>query len=438
LYTFKKIYETSTRRYKIKIGFIGLGKLGFPCAVAMEQVGGHQIKALDTNPIVRNILESKSAPYVEKGFNKYLQKTHIELVKSIDELVTWAEIIFIAVQTPHEELYEGASPVPSSKVDFDYSILESVVTDLSESLLIHSDFNPLIVVISTVLPGTMKNRVIPKLARVRNKVRFCYNPYFIAMGTTIPDFLHPEFVLVGTLQEEDGKLLEKYYKTIHKAPIMQMQIESAELTKVAYNTFIGFKIVFANTIAEITEKRGGNPDEVTNALSKATSRLMSGKYMRAGMADGGGCHPRDQIAMSWLAEDADLSVDLFGWLAKARDSQTKRQADLIEQTFHKTNLPICILGWSYKPETALIVGSPARLLGEFLRIKSLSFEIYDPYVFPEKQLANTPHIFFVATNHENFKYIDLPEGSTVIDPWGMRSDYGQNVHTILPGRPNNP
>ena len=421
----------------MKIGFIGLGKLGFPCAVAIEQVGGHEVRGFDIDPSVSLILKERKAPYIESLFDGYLSKTNLQLVNNIDEMVSWAEIIFIAVQTPHEELYEGSTPVPDSKADFNYSILEKVVTDVSESLEKFSESNPLIVVISTVLPGTMRDKIIPKLSYVRENVRFCYNPYFIAMGTTIPDFLNPEFVLVGTVQESDGKLLENFYKTIHKAPVKQQQIESAELTKVAYNTFIGFKIVFANTIAEITEKRGGNPDEVTDALSYATSRLMSGKYMRAGMADGGGCHPRDQIAMSWLAEDANLSVDIFGWLAHARDSQTERQASLVEKAFNKNKLPICILGWSYKSETALTVGSPARLLGEFLKLKSLKFDVYDPYVFPERKLPNFPHIFFVATNHAEFKNIDLPEGSVVIDPWGMRFDWGYGIELVSPGRHKN-
>ena len=421
----------------MKIGFIGLGKLGFPCAVAMEQVGGHEVRGFDINPEVSSILKERKAPYVESLFEDYLQNTNLQLVNNIDEMVSWAEIIFIAVQTPHDELYEGSTPVPDSKADFNYSILEKVVTDVSRSLEKFSESNPLIVVISTVLPGTMRDKVIPKLSSVRENIRFCYNPYFIAMGTTIPDFLNPEFVLVGTVQESDGKLLENFYKTIHKAPVKQQQIESAELTKVAYNTFIGFKIVFANAIAEITEKRGGNPDEVTDALSHATSRVMSGKYMRAGMADGGGCHPRDQIAMSWLAEDANLSVDIFGWLARARDSQTERQASLIEKAFNKSKLPICILGWSYKPETALTVGSPARLLGEFLKLKSLKFDVYDPYVFPETKLPSSPHIFFIATNHAEFKNIALPEGSVVIDPWGMRFDWGYGVELVSPGRHKN-
>lgn len=419
---------------KLKVGFIGLGKLGFPCAVALEQVGGHEVRGYDVSPNVSQILDSRIAPYIEKEFPEFLSNTKLQLESSVEGLVKWAEVIFIAVQTPHEELYEGATPVPDSKMDFDYSILESVTKEVSVALSKNSDVNPLIVVISTVLPGTMKKVVIPHLASQREEVRFCYNPYFIAMGTTIPDFLHPEFVLVGTLREEDGQILKDLYSTIHNAPVKQMQIESAELTKVAYNTFIGFKIVFANTLAEITSVRGGNVDEITDALSIATTRLMSGKYLRAGMADGGGCHPRDQIAMSWLADDANLSVDIFGWLARARDSQTKRQADLIKENYLKTKLPICLLGWAYKPDTSLAIGSPARLLGSFLNKELIEYKVFDPYVFPETSLPKIPSLFFVSTNHAIFLSLELPPGSIVIDPWGMRDSWGSEVKVIMPGR----
>ena len=118
-----------------------------------------------------------------------------------------------------------------------------------------------------------------------------------------------------------------------------MQIESAELTNVAYNTFIGFKIVFANALGEICETLGlGNVDEVTEALALATDRLISGKYLKAGMGDGGGCHPRDQIAMSYLAQKLNLSTDPFTWLAKSRDAQTLRQAEIIRDFVFKSGI----------------------------------------------------------------------------------------------------
>ena len=192
--------------------------------------------------------------------------------------------------------------------------------------------------------------------------------------------------------------------------------------------------MFANTLAEITTVRGGNVDEITDALSIATTRLMSGKYLRAGMGDGGGCHPRDQIAMSWLADDAELSVDIFGWLARARDSQTKRQAELIKQYSLESGLPVCLLGWAYKPDTSLAIGSPARLLGSFLENESISFTVFDPFVFPDVTLPNNPALFFVSTNHSNSLNLELPPGSIVIDPWGMKDFWGKEVRLISPGR----
>jgi UDPglucose 6-dehydrogenase len=418
----------------MNIGFVGLGKLGFPCAVAMEKIGGHSLKGFDINPEVKQILNKRKAPYEEILFEEFLSDSNIELVDSVTELVVWAEIIFIAVQTPHEKMYEGISPVPDKKIDFNYEILISAVESLVDALSKNNKVNPLIVVISTVLPGTMNKHVLPKLKSIRENLRFCYNPYFIAMGSTIKDFLNPEFVLIGSLEKEDANFLENFYTSIHSARAKKMDIESAELTKVAYNTFIGFKIVFANALAEITEAKGGNVDDVTDALALATSRLMSGKYLRAGMSDGGGCHPRDQIAMSWLAEEIGLSADIFGWLANARDMQTKNQAKLISEFANKSHLPICLLGWSYKANTSLEIGSPAKLLGYYLKDFGLHFSVYDPLCFPDQKVPENVAIFFVSTNHDVFFDLELPSGSVVIDPWGLKANWGDSVKVINPGR----
>jgi UDPglucose 6-dehydrogenase len=206
-----------------------------------------------------------------------------------------------------------------------------------------------------------------------------------------------------------------------------MSIESAELTKVAYNTFIGFKIVFANALAEIVDARGGNVDEVTYALSKASHRLMSPKYLSAGMGDGGGCHPRDQIAMSWLAEDSDLSIDLFEFIAHARDKQTERQAEIIRPF---------ILGKAYKENSPLTVGSPALLLEYFLTAKSINYESYDPWVDPEMKLPVEPRVYFIATKHKVFEEFRFASGSIVIDPWGY-IEKQPGVTLVKPGRNSN-
>ena len=213
-----------------------------------------------------------------------------------------------------------------------------------------------------------------------------------------------------------------------------MQIESAELTKVAYNTFIGFKIVFANTIAEICSKVGGDSDEVTDALAAANARLMSGKYLRAGMADGGGCHPRDQIAMSHLSKTLDLSVNTFDWLANARDSQTKRQMEIVNRFHKETNLPVVLLGKSYKKNVNLTVGSPADLLAHMLAQAEIDFTFYDPIVWPGQLEPGYPAVYFISCNHDLFKNLRLPKGSICIDPWGDAWIKTEEVRHIRIGR----
>ena len=163
-------------------------------------------------------------------------------------------------------------------------------------------------------------------------------------------------------------------------------------------------------------------------------RLMSAKYLSAGMADGGGCHPRDQIAMSWLSKDANLSTDIFGWLARARDAQTMRQAELIKSYVVQTGLPVTILGKAYKANINLTVGSPALLLSNFLYKIGITHVFYDPYTDPELELSKNPQIFFVATNHFDFKNLQLPTGSICIDPWGNAITAHSGVKFVHPGR----
>ena len=152
------------------------------------------------------------------------------------------DIIFIAVQTPHEAEFEGKTPTPKTRKDFDYRHLVEAAKNLAIGLNDNPGKNPMIVVISTVLPGTMRELVLPILLEVKSDFKFAYNPYFIAMGTTIFDFLNPEFILIGANNSNAAKELENFYSFLNKK-CNKMDIESAELTKVAYNTFIGFKIM---------------------------------------------------------------------------------------------------------------------------------------------------------------------------------------------------
>jgi UDPglucose 6-dehydrogenase len=138
------------------------------------------------------------------------------------------------------------------------------------------------------------------------------------------------------------------------------------------------------------------------------------------MGDGGGCHPRDNIAMSWLAQKLDLSHNLFEDLMLAREHQTDWLAELIVGAQQETGLPVIVLGRAYKPETNLVVGSPSVLLSNILSEMGVEHDLWDPYVDDPREWPAA--VYFIATNHNQFEDMKFPEGSVVIDPWRMIGD----------------
>jgi UDPglucose 6-dehydrogenase len=395
------------------VGFIGLGKLGLPVALAIES-RGHEVIGYDINPAVEGYLRMRQIPYYEERAPELLAKTELRFA-SVEAVVRESDFIFVPVQTPHEPEYEGITRVPDKRIDFDYSYLVSAVQSVADQAA-SQEKHVQLVVNSTVLPGTMEREIKPLLGDYAHLV---YNPAFIAMGTTIQDFLHTEFVLIGVDSDnsEGAERLAAFYKTIHDHPSFITDLKTAELIKVAYNTFIGAKIVFANTMMEICHKIGADVDDLTRAMSMATTRIVSPKYLAGGMGDGGGCHPRDNIAMSWLAGRLELSHNVFEDLMKAREDQTYWLAKLIETAHRESGLPVVVLGRSYKPETNLVVGSPAVLLSNLLVELDVKHESWDPFI--DEPRSWSAAVYFIGTNHPEFRRFEFPEGSMVIDPWRM-------------------
>ena len=400
----------------MNIGFLGLGKLGLPVALAVEKKG-HKVFGYEISQKVKDNIKNKKIDYKEIFVDKYLPNTKLELCE-IDDLVKNCEIIFVPIQTPHEEKYEGITRIPQERADFDYSYLISGMKALNASVE-KLNKEVVVIIISTVLPGTIRREIKPLLSK---KIKLCYNPFFIAMGSTINDFLFPEFILFGKDDIYAAELGKKFYKTITNAPLYDTTIENAELIKVSYNTMISTKISFANTLMELCHKlENTNIDDVTNGLKMANKRLISQAYLDGGMGDGGGCHPRDNIAMSYLSEKYNLSHNWFEHIMKQRESQTEWLCELIEE--HKNNMQINILGKTFKAESNLTLGSPSILLKNILDEKNIICNIWDPYLdcsldeAIEKFSWKKPNLFFIGTKHEVFNEFPFPKGSTVIDPW---------------------
>ena len=429
-----------------RIGFVGLGKLGLPCAVAMAMRGA-DVMGYDIDP---GRMSKEPQPYREAGpngtgdFNDHLMASSIRF-GSLDEVVRHAELLFVAVQTPHDPRFEGITSLTDDRADFDYGHLIAAAHEIN-STAIRLEKRPIVVVISTVLPGTIRREVLPAL--LTSECPVVYNPFFIAMGTTMRDFLKPEFVLLGADDVEAREQVARFYSRLYegldlpswrglnKCPsIAEMAIESAELTKVAYNTFIGQKIVFANTIMEICAKLEGpaDCDEVIDALSLATERVISPAYLRGGMGDGGGCHPRDNIAMSWLARRLTLSHDLFDDIMRCREDQAAMMARILAGAAPPGKR--AIVGYAYKPGTDLIVGSSAQLVRQFVddeangRQRDREVYMFDHHVqgksiaaVQDGILASGCEAFLIGCKHPEHVDLRFPSGSVVIDPFRYMPD----------------
>ncbi len=368
----------------MNIGFIGLGKLGFPVAIAIASKG-HNVFGYD-------IVKPNPFHYKENGLHELLDSgTTLSFCNSIEQVIENSEIVFVAVQTPHAEEHEGTNRITSTN-DFNYEYLIQALIEINTVTKKKTTF----ALISTVAPNTYKT-----LAWYINNeyVNYCYNPFFIAMGTVIQDFLNPEFVLIGG----QSNLLKQFYATIHSKPVVEMSIVSAEITKMAYNTIIGTKIVSANNLMEMAEMFGGNVDDITGALKLATDRLVSTKYMDAGMGDGGGCHPRDGIVLSHLAKKHGMSTNLAGAIMHAREKQAEWLVDLCMEY----KMPVCVLGQEFKPETNIKTGSAAVLCLNILKEKGAT-----TVDFEDAGIA----VYLIGCKHQQFTLYRFPEGSVVIDP----------------------
>ncbi len=328
--------------YGERIGFIGLGKLGMPCAEAIAQKG-FDVAGYD--------IMSKSSVY-------------IEIRDSIEDVCRDRDIIFVATPTPHEDGYDGREPTSHKEPkDFDYTSVKKVLEKCNRFM----GKTQMLVLISTVLPGTIRRELAPLMTNVK----LIYNPYLIAMGTVGWDMLNPEMIMIGTKKgvyetATKAQQLESFYLQVcDNMPRIEFGTwEDVEAMKIFYNTFVSNKIALVNMIQDVAEKLGNmNVDRVTGALARSTKRIVSSAYMKAGMGDGGACHPRDNIALRWLAKELNLGYDLFETIMTAREQQAENMAKAILK--HGKN--VWFSSDSYKPGTELVDGSYSLLVQYYVK-----------------------------------------------------------------------
>jgi UDPglucose 6-dehydrogenase len=390
----------------MKIGFIGLGKLGLDCAEVMAE------------------------KYTVHGYDIYPRTSDmVKVCDTPEEMIDNSDWIFIAVQTPHAEGYDGS--VPSSHMepkDFGHNAVKDAI-----QMVNHFATEPKkIVLISTVLPGTTRRHFYSML---NSEHQFLYNPYLIAMGSVKWDFANPEMVMIGTETGDPSEmedLIELYRPLMKNNPrYVTGTWDECESIKIFYNTFISAKVGLVNMIQDFALKIGNiNVDVVTDALAQSTMRIMGPKYMTAGMGDSGACHPRDNIALRWLAKEYDIGYDMFDTIMGAREVQAKNLADFL--VANANGKPIVIHGKAYKPDVPFCIGSYSTLIGFYVEEQGLTVKYVDPIADNTKDVVESidePSIILYAHNRyitygytgqytkDSTFYCDIPKGSVIVDPW---------------------
>ncbi len=390
-----------------RIGFIGIGKLGLDCA------------------------ETLAEKHTVRGYDVMTKTSDLVKVCGIEELCQESDWIFIAVPTPHADGYDGS--VPSSHMpprDFGHD----AVIDAIHKVNTHAKVPKKIVLISTVLPGTTRKKFVPLLDP---RHEFVYNPYLIAMGSVKWDMVNPEMVMLGT---EDGsctgvagELRDLYDTVMQNNPRYEIGTwEECEAIKIFYNTFISAKVGLVNMIQDFAQRIGNiNVDVVTNALARSTQRIMGPKYMTAGMGDAGACHPRDNIALRWLAEEYDIGYDLFDTIMQAREIQAQNLANFLIAQADTHRLPMIIHGKAYKPDVPYCIGSYSTLIGHYIKQAGRKIQYVDPLADDTQDLVtsyNQAAVVLMAHNraitydyvnsdHADRFYYKITPGSVIVDPW---------------------
>ena len=382
-----------------------------PTAVAMAR-HGHTVRGFDISP---NRMTLSALPRYEldeersRPLGSVLDADLDLRFCGLAEVVRDSDCVFVAVETPHGADYEGVTPLPGTRADFSYEALGAAL-----ATIVAQAGRPVeIGVISTVLPGTVRSRLLP----LTTGHSLIYCPQFVAMGTVVFDLHHPEFTLLGygdTKPAVVKEVLEGLRREL--APTFELSYESAELAKVAYNTFVGAKVTVANVVQQLAHTVGASAAEVFGVLRSADRRLASPSYLGPGMGDGGPCHPRDNIALSWLAGEVGMGQDLFSALMLQRQAYVEWLAD--EFTAAAAGRPMVLLGTAYKPGTPLEAGSSSLLLANVLTARGRSLSIVrNGAELTRGRSFTEPAAFFLGCPDPEFLTMRFPAGSTVVDPW---------------------
>jgi len=357
-----------------KISVIGLGKLGLTTAACFASKG---LDVVGVDVIEANVeaINRGECPIQETGLAALLAACRGKLRATTDagEAIGASDVTFIIVPTP-------SGPAGAFSNKYVVEVLDAIGPALRAKEAFH-----VVVVTSTVMPGTMREVVRPRLERLTGKrcgrdFGLAYNPEFIALGSIIRDFLNPDVVLIGESDHRTGDELEDIYRRVcENAPhVARMNWVNAELAKLSLNCYVTTKISFANSVAELCELvEDADANVVTEAIGHDSR--VGGKYLRPGLGFGGPCFPRDNVAWIKCAADHGMEAKLAKSVVEVNDDQVARVVRQVKEAA-PPGARVAVLGLSYKPGSHVIEASQAVEIVRRLLLGGYQVRVYDPQV----------------------------------------------------------
>ena len=350
----------------LKISVFGLGYVGSVTAACFAHVE-HQVIGVDVSAQKVKALGTGRSPIIEARVSELLSDGHkqgrLRATTDAEVAVRESDISFICVGTPS---------LRSGKLDLSY--VERVAREIGAALK-QKKSQHVIVLRSTVLPGTTETLVIPAVEQasgLRAGVDFsvCYNPEFMREGSAVADFLQPPYTILGAQNPKHLALLHELYKTV-SGPVFETSIPVAEMVKYVSNAFHAVKVSFANEVGTLCQHLGLDTNAVTRIYTSDTKLNISPAYLSPGFAFGGSCLPKDVRALCYRAKELDIALPLLDSVLRSNAAHVDRAVDAVLRTGKKN---IAFLGLSFKAGTDDLRESPQvqvikRLLGEGCRVQ---------------------------------------------------------------------
>lgn len=414
----------------MKLSIFGLGYVGCVSAACFAKEG-HLVVGVDVNIDKVNTINRGDSPIVEAGLGELLTQVvdskHLSATTDSAKAVLTTDVSLVCVGTPSN---------PNGSLDLRY--VTRVCEEIGVALKNKSERH-VVVMRSTMLPGTIENVVVPTLEKYSEKragkdFGVCINPEFLREGTSLKDFYAPPFTLIGADDEETAATVRGLYSKID-APVFVTSVKTAEMVKYVCNCFHALKVGFANEVGNVCKALGIDSHEVMQIFCQDTKLNLSSYYLKPGFAFGGSCLPKDLRAINYKARQLDVEAPILSSILPSNRQQIERAIEMVLATGKKQ---IGILGFSFKAGTDDLRESPMVTLIEALIGKGLQLLIYDRDVslarlvganreYIERQI---PHIAqLMRTNIE-----DVVNSADVLVVGNRSGEFNEVVRNPRPGQ----